>query len=138
MPVRSADASWQGTLRDGSGTMKLQSGAYEGAYSFATRFQDQEGSNPEELIAAAHAGCFAMALSGNLTDAGYEPTQVDVTASVHLEDGAISKIELDVDADVPDIDEATFLDHAAEAKDGCPVSQALASVPEITVSATLR
>lgn len=138
MPVRSADASWQGTLRDGSGTMKLQSGAYEGAYSFATRFQDQEGSNPEELIAAAHAGCFAMALSGNLTDAGYEPTEVDVTASVHLEDGAISKIELDVDAAVPDIDEATFLDHAAEAKDGCPVSQALASVPEITVSATLR
>lgn len=137
MPVRSSEATWEGDLRDGNGDMTVGDGRFQGAYTYASRFQEGEGTNPEELIAAAHAGCFSMALSGNLADAGFEPDRIHTTASVHLEEGSISKIELDVESEVPDIDEDTYLEAVEEAKENCPVSQALAAVPEITVGATL-
>jgi osmotically inducible protein OsmC len=121
--------------------MTLQSGAYEGAYSYESRFEDGSVSNPEELIAAAHAGCFSMALSNVLADAGYDPESVDTTADVTLrmlEDGpAITKIHLTTEANVPGINDDTFQEHAAAAKDGCPVSKALAGT-EITLDATLE
>lgn len=140
MPTRSANARWEGNLPDGSGTMSLESGAYEGAYSFHSRFEDGDGSNPEELIAAAHAGCFSMALSNVLADAGYEPKSVDTTADVTLrtlEEGpSITEIVLTTEATVPGLDAETFQEHAEAAKTGCPVSKALAGV-EITVDASL-
>lgn len=120
--------------------MSLESGAYEGAYSFHSRFEDGDGSNPEELIAAAHAGCFSMALSNVLADAGYEPKSVDTTADVTLrtlEEGpSITEIVLTTEATVPGLDAETFQEHAEAAKTGCPVSKALAGV-EITVDASL-
>lgn len=140
MPERSAEATWQGNLPDGNGTMRLQSGAYEGAYSFRSRFEDGAGSNPEELIAAAHAGCFSMALSNVLADDGYDPESVDTTANVTLqtlEDGpAITQIHLTTEASVPNIDDDTFQQLAQTAKEECPVSKALAGT-EITVDASL-
>lgn len=137
MPVRTSEASWEGNLQDGSGTMTIGDGVYEGAYSFASRFQEGPGTNPEELIAAAHAGCFAMALSNGLAEDGYEPERVHATASVHLEDGEVTTIDLDVEASVPGIDDAAFLEHAEGAKDNCPISKALAAVPNITLNAKL-
>src|SRR5215210_9311014 len=108
MPVRKAEAAWEGDLKGGKGSMKLASGAYEGQYSFASRFENGTGTNPEELIAAAHAGCFSMAFSNGLAKAGFTPTRVHTTATVHLgkvgEGMGITKIELDCDADVPNID----------------------------------
>ncbi len=140
MPTRSADATWTGNLPDGSGTMRLQSGAYEGAYSFRSRFEDGDGSNPEELIAAAHAGCYSMALSNVLDEAGYDPESVDTTADVTLrmveEEPTITDIHLTTKASVPGIDGDTFQEYAAAAKEGCPVSKALAG-PEITLDASL-
>ena len=117
--------------------MVVGDGVYDGAYTYASRFEQGEGTNPEELIAAAHAGCFAMALSNELAEDGYEPTRVETTATVHLEGPEITKIELTVEADVPGIDEETFLTYADGAKENCPVSQALAAVPEITLQAAL-
>ena len=140
MPVRSSSAVWNGNLMQGSGTMKLGSGAYEGKYSFPSRFESREGTNPEELIAAAHAGCFSMALSATLGKAGFNPSRVATTAKVHLEkvgEGfGITKIELVTEAQVPGIDNATFQTNAEAAKKGCPVSKALAAT-EITLSAKL-
>lgn len=140
MPTRSADATWTGNLPDGHGTMRLQSGSYEGAYSFRSRFENGEGSNPEELIAAAHAGCFSMALSNLLAEAGHEPESVDTTADVTLKmvdgDPTITTIHLTVDASVPGLDADAFQEHAQAAKEGCPVSKALAGT-EITLEATL-
>src|SRR2546421_1102914 len=107
MPVRSADAQWEGSLQEGKGTMRLPSGAFQGAYSFSTRFEEGKGTNPEELIAAAHAGCFSMAFSHGLAQAGFTPKRVHTVAKVHLEKGAdgfsIPRIELVCDADVPNI-----------------------------------
>lgn len=141
MPVRSADATWEGNLREGAGTMKMATGAYEGQYSFSSRFEEGVGTNPEELIAAAHAGCYSMALSNVLDGAGFTPRRVSTTANVHLTKGEggfhITRVHLVTEADVPGIDDETFQEHAAGAKDGCPVSQALAAVDEITVEATL-
>src|SRR6266705_3844677 len=132
MAVRSAEAEWKGTLREGAGKMKLGSGAYEGSYSFASRFEEGKGTNPEELIAAAHAGCFSMALSGGLTKAGHPPTSIETSARVHLERGdsgfRISRIELTTTADVPGIDAAAFAEQAETANANCPVSKALAGV----------
>jgi osmotically inducible protein OsmC len=132
MPVRTAEAQWEGSLQDGKGTMRFGGGAFEGQYSFGSRFEEGSGTNPEELIAAAHAGCFSMALSAGLSRAGHVPARVHTTARVHLEKGEagfrITTIELDTEAEVPGIDEATFRDQAATAKAGCPVSQALAGV----------
>jgi len=142
MPVRHAEAVWNGTLQDGNGTMKMASGAYEGQYSFSSRFEEGTGTNPEELIAAAHAGCYSMALSGALGRAGYSPASVKTVAKVHInkkpEGGfIINKIELETEAKVPGIDEGKFLEIANSTKSGCPVSVALASVEHITVTAKL-
>jgi osmotically inducible protein OsmC len=140
MPVRSASAVWNGSLKEGNGTMKMASGAYEGAYSFGSRFQEDPGTNPEELIAAAHAGCFSMALSAGLGKAGHEVTRVATTAKAHLEkvgDGfQITRIHLTTEAEVPGIEEAEFKEQAEGAKKNCPVSQALAGV-EIVLDAKL-
>jgi osmotically inducible protein OsmC len=140
MPVRSSDAQWEGSLQDGKGTVRLGSGAFEGQYSFASRFEEGTGTNPEELIAAAHAGCFSMALAAGLSRAGHVPNRVHTTAKVHLEKGdagfRISAIELDTEAEVPGIDAAAFQKEAEAAKAGCPVSQALAAV-DIKLNARL-
>ena len=140
MPVRSSSAVWNGNLLQGSGTMKLGSGAYEGKYSFPSRFESGQGTNPEELIAAAHAGCYSMALSATLGKAGFNPTRVATTAKVHLEkvgEGfSITRIELVTEAQIPGIDNATFQTNAEAAKKGCPVSKALAAM-EITLQAKL-
>ena len=141
MPVRSADAQWEGSLQDGKGTMKLGGGAYEGPFSFSSRFEDGSGTNPEELIAAAHAGCFSMALSGGLGRAGFTPTSVRTTAQVHLNKTdagfRIQRIDLRTEAAVPGIDDATFQQVAEATKTGCPVSVLLAPGAEITLEATL-
>ncbi len=140
MPVRKASAVWNGTLKDGSGSMKLASGAYEGPYSFGSRFEDAAGTNPEELIGAAHAGCFSMALSAGLGKSGYDATRVETSARVHLEKVGegfeITRIELTTQAEVPGIDEDTFQAHAQGAKENCPVSKVLAAA-EISLDATL-
>jgi len=140
MPTRTAEAEWRGDLLHGDGNMKLGSGAYEGNYSFATRFEEQPGTNPEELIGAAHAGCFSMALSAMLAEAGYEPKRVHTVAKVSIEkvgDGfAITKSALHTNAEVPGIDEATFRNIAEKAKTDCPVSKALGAI-EITLDAKL-
>ncbi len=140
MALRTASAVWQGSLTEGNGTVKLGSGAFEGSYSYSSRFEEGTGTNPEELIGAAHAGCFSMALSGGLGRAGFPPTRIETEAQVRLVkvDGAfkITTIELNTEAEVTGIDEATFQEQAQAAKDGCPVSQALAGV-EITVNAKL-
>jgi osmotically inducible protein OsmC len=138
MPVRSSDATWEGDLKNGEGHLSLGSGAFEGSYSFVSRFEDGEGTNPEELIAAAHAGCYAMALSNDLASDGHEPERVDATANVHLdmETLTIDTIELVVEASVPGIDEATFMEYAEGAKENCPVSRVLAGA-EISLDATL-
>jgi osmotically inducible protein OsmC len=140
MATRKADAVWTGGLRDGKGTVKLGSGAFEGSYSFASRFEEAGGTNPEELIAAAHAGCFSMALSAALGKAGFAPQRIATTAKVHLEKVGeafgITRIELATDAAVPDIDDAKFQEIANQAKENCPVSKALKAV-EITLEARL-
>lgn len=141
MATRKADAVWQGGLQDGQGTMKLGSGAYEGAYSFRSRFADGAGTNPEELIAAAHAGCFSMALSATLGAAGFTPTRIHTTAAVDLmkegEGFAISRIVLSTEATVPNVTPEAFAEMADSAKKNCPVSKALAGVGEITLNARL-
>ena len=135
MAVRKASAVWEGTLREGAGTMKLGSGSYEGPFTYASRFEEGKGTNPEELIGAAHAGCFSMFLSALLTKAGFTPTSIQTTATVHLGAGpAITDIELDSKVVVPGLDDAKLQELAAEAKAGCPVSKALASVNiELTI-----
>jgi osmotically inducible protein OsmC len=140
MPVRSAEAVWEGGLKNGKGKMKLGSGAFEGSFSFASRFEEGKGTNPEELIGAAHAGCFSMALSFILEQAGYKPDHVHTTSKVRIDkvgDGfKITAIDLDSEGKVHGIDEKTFLKHAENAKKSCPVSQALAGT-EITLKARL-
>ncbi len=130
MPTRKSEAVWEGTLREGSGRVKLGSGAYEGKYSFTTRFEDAPGTNPEELIAAAHAGCFSMALSAALSKNGFKPTRIRTTADVALEKVGegfkITSITLRNESQVPEVDEAKFREFAEGAKKNCPVSQALA------------
>jgi osmotically inducible protein OsmC len=137
MAIRSSSAVWKGTLKEGAGTMKLGSGAWEGPFTFASRFESAKGTNPEELVGAAHAGCFSMFLSALLTDAGFAPTRVQTTATVHLEEGpTISLIELSTEAVVPGLDDAAFRKHAEKAKIDCPVSKALTG-PKITLKAKL-
>lgn len=140
MPVRKAEAVWEGTLKNGKGKMKFGSGAFEGAYSFASRFEDGTGTNPEELLGAAHAGCFSMALSLLLEIAGFTAEHIRTTAKVHIDkvgDGfKITVIDLETEASVPGIDEKKFLEQAEATKKGCPVSQALTGV-EIRLKATL-
>ncbi len=140
MVVRKGSAAWEGNLEQGQGTMALGTGGMEVPYGFASRFEDGSGSNPEELIGAAHAGCFSMALAHELGGAGHPPVRVATIAKVHLEkssDGfAIPKIELETEADVPGVDEETFQRIAQAAKQGCPVSKVL-SAADITLNAKL-
>ena len=141
MPTRTAEARWDGSLQEGNGTMRMASGAYEGPYSFKSRFQEGDGTNPEELIAAAHAGCFSMALSAELGRAGHSAESVETTATVHLdqvdEGFAIKRIELETRARVPGVTDDEFQKVAEGAKGGCPVSQALAAVESIELRASL-
>ena len=138
MAVRSAKAVWNSTLREGDGRVAVESGFVDVPYTWASRFEEAKGSNPEELIAAAHAGCFSMFLSALLTKEGHPPTQIRTTAKVHLEAGpTISKIELETEGVVPGIDEATFDAIARQAKEGCPVSKALAAVETISLRSRL-
>lgn len=140
MPVRKADAVWQGSLQEGKGTIKFGSGAFEGQYSFSSRFEEGVGTNPEELIAAAHAGCFSMALSGRLAKAGFTVNSVRTVGNVHIEKVEtgfkITRIHLVTEGDISGIDAAAFQEHAEAAKQGCPVSQLLTGA-EITLDAKL-
>ena len=131
MPLRTAEAEWKGNLTEGSGNLKVGSGAFEGAYSFASRFQDGEAAtNPEELLGAAHAGCFTMALDAALTKSGFTPTRLHTTAKVRLDKVgdafSITKITLELEGEVPDLSKDEFERIAHDAKANCPVSKALA------------
>jgi len=141
MPKRTADARWEGSLQEGHGTMHMASGSYEGPYSFQSRFEEGDGTNPEELIAAAHAGCFSMALSADLGRAGHEAERVETTATVHLDKVdqgfGITRIVLDTRATVPGLDGDEFQRIAEGAKQNCPVSKALAAVDSIELNAEL-
>jgi osmotically inducible protein OsmC len=138
---RSAEAEWKGTTREGSGKVKLGSGAFEGQYSFKSRFESGTGTNPEELLGAAHAGCFSMALSLALTTAGLTPERIHTVATVHLDRDqtgpVISKIDLVTEVKAAGLDDAKLQEFAKGAKANCPLSRALASVPTITLSAKL-
>jgi osmotically inducible protein OsmC len=141
MAERNATATWSDSLRDGNGTMAFGSGAFEGAYSFGSRFEEGEGTNPEELIGAAHAGCFSMALAGDLGRAGYDPESVETEATVSLEEGddgwSIARSHLDTTVDVASIEDEEFQEIAEGAKETCPVSRALGGV-EKTLDAQLK
>ncbi|MBZ9719033.1 OsmC family protein [Mesorhizobium sp. AD1-1] len=141
MTIREASAKWQGTLKEGSGRLRLGSGVFEGAYSFPSRFENGPGTNPEELIAAAHAGCFSMALSAILGNANHVPTSISTVAKVHLGATAagptITRIELETEAEVAGLAEDEFERLAQSAKAGCLVSRALGGVSQITLKATL-
>ena len=140
--ARQAEAEWKGDLKGGSGTVKTGSGGYNGNYSFATRFENGAGANPEELLGAAHAGCFSMALANSLATAGFPATSVHTKADVHLNKDdkgfLINAIDLTVDAVVPKVDNATFQQHVEKTKVGCIISRALGSVPAMNVTATLK
>src|SRR5207253_4040362 len=129
MPARTANARWEGGLKDGKGNMRLGGGAFEGQYSFSSRFEEGAGTNPEELLAAAHAGCFSMALSAGLEKAGHPADRIETRAAVTLEtvDGSpkVTRSALDVRGKVPGIDEATFRQAAEAAKKNCPLSKAI-------------
>ena len=142
MAVRNGSAEWYGDLQSGSGTVTVGNGVFEGAYSFESRFgEGEEGTNPEQLIAAAHAACFTMALSNILSGAGHAPESVRTSARVQLRnvDGAptLTRVDLDTEGRVPGIDQQQFEDYAEQAKAGCPVSRALAGIPEMELSAKL-
>lgn len=142
MTINIASAQWQGDLPTGKGEVSLGNGAFKGEYSFKSRFEDGKGTNPEELIAAAHAACFSMAFSHGLAQAGFTPTSVQTKASVALAKDAngfaISQIVLDCEGDVPSITEAKFYEIGNAAKANCPISKALAAVPTITLNAKLK
>jgi lipoyl-dependent peroxiredoxin len=141
MTTRNGSAEWRGDLKDGDGDLTVGDGVFKGTYSFSSRFEEGQGTNPEELIAAAHAACFTMALSNILAEHGHSPDSVRTVAKVHLrqkEEGpTIQRIDLETEGRVPQIDENHFAEHAEEAKSGCVVSRALAGVDEITVTARL-
>ncbi|BFU47946.1 OsmC family protein [Krasilnikovia sp. MM14-A1004] len=141
MPIRTASARWSGNLTEGTGTIKTGKGGLSGNYSFASRFEEGEGTNPEELIGAAHAGCFSMAFSKGLADAGFTPTSVETTAKVHLDKTdagmTVTRIDLETTGDVPGIDDGTFQKIAVGAKENCPISRLLSPGAEISLNATL-
>src|SRR5947207_8522396 len=141
MPTRKAEAEWKGNLAEGGGTLKVDSGAFTGPYSFKSRFEEGESAtNPEELLGAAHAACCTMALTAQLSRARITPTRIHTQASVKLEKVgdafAITEIFLETEAEVPDIDDATFQKYASDAKQNCPVSKALAGI-DIRLNAKL-
>jgi osmotically inducible protein OsmC len=139
MATAKATATWNGTLKEGSGTMKGANGFFDAPFSFLSRFEGgTKGTNPEELIGAAHAGCFSMFLAAQLTNAGHPPTSIETTATVHLGAGpTVTKIELETQAKVPGVSQALFDEKLAFTKANCPISKALAAVPEFTVNAKL-
>lgn len=142
MIVRHSDAEWQGNLMEGHGELKFGSGAYEGPYSFRSRFGDGKETNPEELLAAAHAGCYTMALAAGLSAAGHTPGNIHTSAKVRLEPSgpnsfSITLIELETEAEVPGLDNAKFQGIAEETKKACPISKAL-SATKITLKAVLK
>jgi osmotically inducible protein OsmC len=141
MPIRQSEGIWEGTLKTGQGKMRIGTGGFEVDYSFPSRFDNGIGTNPEELLGAAHAGCYSMALSQLIAKAGFTPKNIHTRAKVHLDQSvkglAISRMELDTTADVPGMDEKTFLKQAQEAKINCPVSRALAGV-DISLEAKLE
>lgn len=141
MAVRVASAEWKGDLKGGSGTVRTESGAVDTQYDFTSRFEEGPRTNPEELIGAAHAGCFSMALANILAQAGHTPERVATTARVHLEKGdegfRVTRIDLECEVDAPDLEEDAFQEHAFEAKEGCPISQLLAPGAAITLDARL-
>jgi osmotically inducible protein OsmC len=141
MPTRNGSAEWRGNLQEGDGTVKVGQSSYEGPYSFKSRFEEGEGTNPEELIGAAHAACYSMQLSAMLANEGHTVDSVDTTAKVTLriveDKPTITQIELQTEGKVPGIDQAQFEKTAAEAKEACLVSRALAGVGEMTVTAKL-
>jgi osmotically inducible protein OsmC len=141
MATRTGSAEWRGDLRGGEGDVIVGDGVFKGAYSYKSRFEEGEGTNPEELIAAAHAGCFTMALSNILAEHGHTPESVRTVATVHLRPTdagpTIVRIDLETEGRAADIDQAHFAEHADEAKAGCAVSRALAGVDEMNVIATL-
>lgn len=137
MAIRKSTAVWKGSSREGSGTLRLGSGQYEGPYTWMSRFKEGPETNPEELIAAAHAGCFSMALASDLSKAGHVPTQISTSAEVIMdESNTITGVVLETEAKVPGIDEKTFIEFAEGAKKNCPVSKALAAL-NITLHARL-
>ena len=137
MAIRRSSAEWKGGFKDGSGSLKLGSGLLQAPFSYSSRFESGSGTNPEELIGAAHAACFSMYLSALLGPAGYSPRRISTTATVHLDEGPkISMIELSTEAEIPDIDEKTFRRFAEDARKNCPVSRALAGV-EVRLTAAL-
>src|SRR5271156_1711044 len=139
--IRHAEAQWNGSLKDGNGHIKTETGALDSAYSFRSRFEGGGETNPEELLGASHAGCFSMALAAMLSAGGHPPKSIQTKAAVHLnkvgDSFAITKIELETTGEVPGIDAATFQKFAADAKAGCPISKALSSV-EIHLTATFK
>lgn len=141
MATSNAVATWQGKLKEGKGSFKAQSGAFSGAFSFGTRFEGKKGTNPEELIAAAHAGCFSMFLSAVLEKAGHSAERIETRAAVTIEtiDGAskVTRSALNVRGKVPGIDAAAFQEAAENAKRNCPVSKALQGNVDITLEAKL-
>jgi len=141
MPTSRASAVWEGKLKDGKGTFKASSGAFTGPYTFATRFEGKPGTNPEELIAAAHAACLSMALSAGLEKAGKPATRVQTEAACTMDmvngTPTITRMDLTVRGKVPGLDQAGFQKAAEEAKSGCPVSRALKGIPQITLDAKL-
>jgi osmotically inducible protein OsmC len=142
MTARSGKAEWHGSVDSGSGTITVGDGIFEGAYSYESRFGEAAGTNPEQLLAAAHSGCFTMALAYGLSEAGHPPRSLRTAARVQLRnrDGAptLARIDLQTEGDVPGIGEREFQAYAEEAKRDCPVSRALAGIPEITLTAALR
>lgn len=141
MPVRKAQATWEGSLREGKGTMALGSGAWRGPFSFSTRFEEEPGTNPEELVGAALAGCFSMAFGADLERAGYTPSRIDTTADVYLEKTdagmRVTRIHLTMKAAVPDLGADEFQQIAEGTKTGCPISNLLTGA-QITLDATLE
>ena len=137
MAIRKSTAVWKGSSREGSGTLRLGSGLFEGPYDWRSRFTEGSTTNPEELIAAAHAGCFSMALASDLTKAGHVPTRISTSAEVLMDNtNKITGVVLETEAEVPGIDEKAFMEIAEGAKKNCPVSQALRAL-DITLSARL-
>ena len=141
MATRNGSAQWRGDLEGGEGDLTVGDGVFKGAYSFSSRFEEGEGTNPEELIAAAHAACFSMALANMMAEHGHPADSVSTVAKVHLRQTdagpAIQRIDLETEGRVPGIDQDHFAEHAEEAKRGCPVSRALAGVEEISLTARL-
>ena len=141
MPTRNGSAEWRGDLQGGDGTLKVGDSSYEGPYSFKSRFEEGEGTNPEELIGAAQAACYSMQLSAMLANDGHTPDSVNTTAKVHLrivdDKPSITLIELETEGKVPGVDDDTFQSTAKAAKEACLISRALGAVDEITLSAKL-